>query len=117
MENNIYPRAERNDEWSSRSTVQVRATKIFTLLLVILVSFTIVAPRPASAWQTDIPLDQALVLAGGETTNPRQYDPHTTYGSGDKRIFSGLVSLDPQLNLTRDLAERWDVIADGKTYT
>jgi len=73
--------------------------------------------KNASAWQTSIPLDQALVLEGGETTNPREYDPHTTYGSGDKRVFSGLVSFDPQLNLTADLAESWDISADGMTYT
>jgi oligopeptide transport system substrate-binding protein len=94
--------------------------------------FTLAIPNTASAWQTplvsihplmkrvgqtDIPLDQALVLEGGESTNPRQYDPHTTYGSGDKRVFSGLVSFDPQLNLTPDLAEKWDVSADGLIYT
>jgi len=76
-----------------------------------------VQPLMQRVGQTDIPLDQALVLEGGESTNPRQYDPHTTYGSGDKRIFSGLVALDPQLNLTPDLAEKWDVSADGVIYT
>jgi len=76
-----------------------------------------IQPLMQRAGQTDIPLDQALVLEGGESTNPRQYDPHTTYGSGDKRIFSGLVSLDPQLNLTPDLAEKWDLSADGVIYT
>ncbi|MFT3892932.1 MAG: peptide ABC transporter substrate-binding protein [Anaerolineales bacterium] len=91
--------------------------KAALVLLVMTLTFTAAAPRPASAWQINIPLDQALVLAGGESTNPRQYDPHTTHGSGDKRIFSGLVSLDPQLNLTPDLAESWDISADGKTYT
>jgi len=80
-------------------------------------SLVSIQPLMQRAGQTDIPLDQALVLEGGESTNPRQYDPHTTYGSGDKRIFSGLVSLDPQLNLTPDLAEKWDVSADGVIYT
>jgi len=72
---------------------------------------------PASAWQIDVPLNQALVLGGGESTNPREYDPATTHGSGDKRVFSGLVSFDPQLNLTPDLAETWEVNADGTVYT
>lgn len=71
----------------------------------------------ALAWQIDVPLNQALVLEGGESTNPRDYDPATTHGSGDKRIFSGLVSFDPQLNLTPDLAETWEVSADGTIYT
>lgn len=97
--------------------INSRTGKIAVILFVTLLTFTAAAPRPASAWQVDIPLDQALVLAGGESTNPRQYDPHTTYGSGDKRIFSGLVAFDPQLNLTPDLAESWDVSPDGMTYT
>jgi oligopeptide transport system substrate-binding protein len=61
--------------------------------------------------------DQALVLAGGESTNPREYDPATTHGSGDKRAFSGLVSFDPQLNLIPELASSWDISPDGTVYT
>lgn len=95
----------------------IHTGKITGTTLVLLLTLAMLAPRPASAWQTDIPLNQALVLAGGESTNPRQYDPHTTYGSGDKRIFSGLVSLDPQLRLTPDLAESWEVDPNGTTYT
>jgi len=72
-------------------------------------------PLMRRAGQTDIPLNQALVLEGGESTNPRYYDP--AYYGGDKRVFSGLVSFDPQLNLTPDLAESWDVSDDGMTYT
>ncbi len=32
-------------------------------------------------------------------------------------IFSGLVSFDPALNLTPDIAKNWDVTAGGTTYT
>ena len=85
--------------------------------LILTIALGINAPNPALAWQTDIPLDQALVLEGGESTNPRDYDPATTYSSGDKLVYSGLVSFDPQLNLTADLAERWDVSTDGTVYT
>ncbi len=86
-------------------------------MLVGLAALVSASAYPASAWQKDVPLDQALVLAGGESTNPRDYDPATTFGSGDKRIFSGLVSFDPQLNLTPDLAEKWDISNDGTVYT
>jgi len=72
--------------------------------------------RAASTLKLDVPLDQALVLSGGESRNPRAYDPATTHGSGDRRVFSGLVSFDPQLNLSPDLAETWDVSSDGTTY-
>jgi len=32
-------------------------------------------------------------------------------------IFSGLVSFDPELNLTPEIAKSWDISSDGKTYT
>ena len=32
-------------------------------------------------------------------------------------LFSGLVTLDPELEVTADLAERWDLSEDGRTYT
>ncbi|MBK9926100.1 MAG: peptide ABC transporter substrate-binding protein [Anaerolineales bacterium] len=92
-------------------------TSILTVSLVAILIFNVATPNQVSAWQIDIPLNQALVLEGGESTNPREYDPATTHGSGDKRVFSGLVSFDPQLNLTPDLAESWDVSDNGTTYT
>jgi oligopeptide transport system substrate-binding protein len=61
--------------------------------------------------------NQALFLSGGESTNPREYDPATLHSSGDKLAFSGLVSFDPNLNLVPELAENWDISADGKVYT
>jgi ABC-type transport system substrate-binding protein len=62
-----------------------------------------------------IPRDQALVLLGGESNNPREYDPAT--GSGDYLIFSGLVSFNPKMELVPELAERWQVSEDGTVYT
>jgi len=94
-----------------------RATKIFISAMIILLVSNLVAPNYVSAWQIDVPLNQALVLEGGESTNPRDYDPATTHGSGDKRVFSGLVSFDPHLNLTPDLVETWEVSPDGTVYT
>ena len=93
---------------------------IVAALIILAFVFSVIASTsisPASAWQIDVPLNQALVLEGGESTNPREYDPATTHGSGDKRVFSGLASLDPQLNLTPDLAETWDVSEDRTVYT
>ena len=86
----------------------------------LVLSFSLVqsiSTKKVSALQINIPLNQALVYSGGESTNLRDYDPATTYSSGDKRIFSGLVSFDPNLNLTPDLAETWEVSADGTVYT
>ncbi len=64
-----------------------------------------------------IPRSLALVYSGGESTNPRNYDPATTSSSGDHLIFSGLVALDKEMNLIPDLAERWEVSEDGTIYT
>ena len=89
--------------------------KVFAALFVSI--FITASAHPAPAWQNDISLNQALVLAGGETTNPREYDPATTHGSGDKLIYSGLVSFDPKLNLTPDLAETWEVSGSTPTPT
>ncbi|GAB4416455.1 MAG: ABC transporter substrate-binding protein [Anaerolineales bacterium] len=95
--------------------------RTFSLVLVlILVAGGVAAANSGDVSASEplqVPLNQALVLAGGESTNPREYDPATTHGSGDKRVFSGLVSFDPQLNLTPDLAETWDVSPDGTVYT
>ena len=60
---------------------------------------------------------QALFLSGGESTNPRDHDPATEHDSGDKRVFSGLVSFDTSLTLIPDLAESWDLSNDGRIYT
>lgn len=94
-----------------------RSTQIVILLTLLLSILMTASAQPASALKVDVPLDQALVLEGGETTNPREYDPATTHGSGDKLIFSGLVSFDPKLNLTPDIAETWEVSGDGTVYT
>jgi len=62
--------------------------------------------------------DGVLRLFGGE---PRTLDPALVEDSVSAEyvveIFSGLVSLDSRLQVVPDLAERWDVSPDGKTYT
>ena len=65
------------------------------------------------------PRDQTLYLGGGESTNPRDYDPATAVSSGGdlNRIFSGLVSFNRQMQLNPEIAESWAVSADGTVYT
>ncbi len=94
--------------------------KFKAIIIVLLSTVLLIGTRtvePASAWQTDVPLNQALVLEGGESDNLRDYDPATTHGSGDKLAFSGLVSFDPRLNLTPDLAGSWEINSAGTVYT
>lgn len=86
--------------------------------LVMIGSFTLTASVPnALALQIGVPLDQALVYNGGESANLRDYDPATTYSAGDKLVFSGLVALDPLMNIVPDLAENWEVTGGGTVYT
>jgi oligopeptide transport system substrate-binding protein len=62
-----------------------------------------------------VPREDALVRVGGESNNPRDYDPATM--DGHSPIFSGLVAFNPQLQVAPDLAESWDLDASGTVYT
>jgi peptide/nickel transport system substrate-binding protein/oligopeptide transport system substrate-binding protein len=61
-----------------------------------------------------------LVLAGG-AYDPPTLDPALANDSSStfvvRQIFSGLVTLDQDLQVVPDLAERWTVSPDGRTYT
>ncbi len=94
------------------------ARKVFTFVIIVLLVTVVVgtAGNASASEPTQGSLGQALVLSGGESTNPRDYDPATTHSTGDKLIYSGLVSFDPYLNLTPDLAESWSVSQDGTVY-
>ena len=97
---------------------KLRKFFISFLVLVFIGSMTLSASvSNAFALQINVPLDQALVYNGYESANLRDYDPATTYSSGDKLVFSGLVSLDPNLNIRPDLAETWEVSGNGTIYT
>jgi oligopeptide transport system substrate-binding protein len=74
------------------------------------------APAPETVRLSDYPREETLFYSGGESNDPREYDPATTRGSGNKMVFSGLISLDPQLQLTPELAESWTV-KDGTVFT
>ena len=91
-------------------------------MLTIIASFSLIgcAPQGNGAVPAEFDwnsLDNALVYNGGESANPRDYDPATTYSSGDKLVFTGLVSLDLNLNVRPDLAETWEVSGNGTIFT
>ena len=65
----------------------------------------------------DIDRDQSIVLVGGQ---PRTLDPALTHGGPSGpigAIFSGLVTLDTDLQIQPELATSWDVSDDGTVYT
>lgn len=96
-----------------------QALKVVSIisLALLLVIIAVVTGNVSASEPLQGSLRHALVLTGGESTNPREYDPATTHGSGDKLVYSGLVAFDPYLNLTPDLAETWEISPDGMVYT
>ncbi len=79
--------------------------------------------RPSSGTGPSLPLARpatgsTLRLFGDE---PRTLDPalveDATSAEYVVEIFSGLVGLNEKLEVVPDLAERWEISGDGKTYT
>ncbi len=62
---------------------------------------------------------KSLIVPGSEPLSP--FDPILTSDQSTAdyiyEIFGGLVTLDRDLKVQPDIAERWDVSADGKVYT
>lgn len=112
----------------SRTRWPVLALVLLLLCLLALLCLTCVAAgwfllRPgsgASPAQPSVrPADSGtLRLFGAE---PRTLDPALVEDAVSAEyvveIFSGLVTLDVELQVVPDLAERWEVSPDGKTYT
>ncbi|HLF04199.1 MAG TPA: peptide ABC transporter substrate-binding protein [Dehalococcoidia bacterium] len=67
---------------------------------------------------TPRPKGGKLVRLGSD---PITLDPHqagdTTAATILVEVFGGLVTIDPDLKIVPDLAERWDISADGRVYT
>ena len=83
-----------------------------------------VAAQPACGGAVPGPID--AVLDRGETLRVRGSPPTTLDPAvaGDSvtwsyliQIYSGLVRLDQKLEVVPDLAERWELSPDGRTYT
>ena len=76
---------------------------------------TVTAPRAPAAGKN------TLRLPGRGSGDPPTLDPALA-GDADSavyvvEIFSGLVTLDKNLKVIPDVAERWEVSGDGKTFT
>ena len=93
-----------------QSEYQKRAEDIRALLH----SFRLTEPKPLG-----ISREEALTLYFDE--GPLILDPAIAQESQSiqylTQIFSGLVSFDADLNLTAELAERWQLSGDGTVYT
>ena len=79
----------------------------------IISSFRLEEPKPFG-----VPRDGSLTLFD---TGPRTLDPallrDATSASYALEVFSGLVTLNQDLQVIPDIAEKWKISTDGKTYT
>lgn len=91
----------------------------------LLVLSLLIAAAPLAA--CDMPFarkpagDQVLRLLLPTGRDPDSLDPHLTRDAASAEliveIFSGLVALNDKLQVVPDLAAKWDVSPDGRTYT
>lgn len=85
--------------------------------LVVACNLTLPARDDNPAAGDGVRRDQAIFLSASQ---PETLDPARTHGGAGSiagHIFSGLVTLDPTLNVQPDLAAGWQVSADGTRYT
>ncbi len=104
----------------------IRAGLVLLLVLVVVLSGCRFLPgsrQPSGqtqGTQEQLPPGKAniLTMLGAD---PPTLDPHLTTDATSAsyivEIFSGLVTFNKDLQIVPDIAERWDVSPDGKTYT
>ena len=106
-------------------------TALFAALALVALTLACVGEEetapPTGASGDDLTLGGGSRGAGGDGVfrrlwqEPPTLDPHeagdTTSAGIIVEVFSGLVTLNTALQVAPDLAERWDVSEDGKTYT
>ena len=86
--------------------------------------------RASSAPAPSAPAPSTLAPADADYTggvfnrlwsDPPTLDPHTTSDTTSafivQEVFSGLVTLSPELQIVPDIAESWDISEDGTVYT
>jgi oligopeptide transport system substrate-binding protein len=119
--------AEPDGPIKARATLRTRGRRVFLILIVapkatfddyprtmeaIAASLRVEEPRPYG-----ISRQNALFRWGSQ---PHTIDPALTHGGAGGwigAIFSGLVTLDENLQVVPDLAESWEIGEDGTVYT
>ncbi len=98
---------------------------VFSVLSVVLICSLLVLYLPSSCKPAQETVPPTPVTEGG-TLNLYAIDPYTldpatssemTSHSYILQLFSGLVRLDDNLEPAPDIAERWQISDDGRTYT
>lgn len=78
------------------------------------------APAPAMS-DADADADYTGGVFNRLWSDPPTLDPHVTSDTTSafivQEVFSGLVTLSPELQIVPDIAESWDISEDGTVYT
>jgi oligopeptide transport system substrate-binding protein len=105
---------------SARATVKLHLLLLFWLVPVLACNTTdqlLDQNESLLPAGSDVDRDKAIYLSGGQ---PRTLDPATTHGGAYGPvggIFSGLVTLNSDLQVQPELAHGWEVSDDGTLYT
>src|SRR6185437_9520694 len=103
-------------------TVQAAAKPAATAVAAAAPTVAAVAPTVAAAAASAAGQPKrGVILKVGLQADPTSLDPQKTSLTAlfhvTEHIYSQLVRLNPDLTVQPDLAEKWDISADGKTYT
>ncbi len=92
----------------------------YTLFLVFLITSIVILPG-AYGQTKDASKSEGGILNYGEYGRPATMDPITNNDMISLRIseliFNGLVGIDEKQEIVPELAEKWEISPDGKTYT
>ncbi len=107
----IFPKEGRGEFMrKSRSIINRRIVFLSIVLISFFFPFTVCVPEQSG--------ESVLRVWGA---NPITLDPAVSADMSSHiyvmQVFSGLVRLDPDLNVVPDVAESWEKSPDGKTYT
>ena len=79
------------------------------------------APSTSAPAMSDADADYTGGVFNRVWSDPPTLDPHTTSDTTSafivQEVFSGLVTLSPELQIVPDIAESWDISEDGTVYT
>ena len=98
--------------------MRMRLIDVHKVVVVLAVAIVLLLPSGCAGTTESASGEQALVLYGG---SPSTLDPvncaDSTAAGYIVEIFSGLVTLDSNLEVIPYIAESWNISADGMTYT
>ena len=93
--------------------------KLLKIILISSIIFSIVTNVAIAAVTGKVSVNNTLRY--GETIRPDTFDPYTSSELSSLRLtellFSGLLSINEKQEIIPDLAEKWEISNNNKTYT